>query len=260
MNTKHLLFTAIGGYLLFLVILVPAASIVSWLNLPPQTISLSGVSGSLWSGTIDNAVINQHKLQSTEWSLKPFSLFTARLAADLKSHYESIPVSSGVNYSLLSHSLSLTNLHSTIPAETLQQTLNIPLGQLAGTIQVTLPDVELISGKLPLVNGSIVWNNAKLTLADTISFGQIQLALASNAAGDLSAQLSNQQGELNIQGDINILANQRYSLNIKLTPRANASAELLSILSLIAPRKIKADHIIQRNGHLRDLGYTAIAL
>ncbi|MCK4708607.1 MAG: hypothetical protein KAU21_08325, partial [Gammaproteobacteria bacterium] len=59
---------------------------------------------------------------------------------------------------------------------------------------------------------------------------------------------------LSIQGDIKILANQRYTLDVKLKPRANASSELKNILTLVAPRKVKSEHIIHRAGHLRDLG------
>lgn len=260
MKTKLLLITGSASYLIFLLILTPAANIVPWLNLPAQKISLYGISGSLWSGSIDTAVINKHKLQSSVWSLNPFSLFRASLSADLQTNYQSQPVSSRLDYSLLSNSILLTDLQSTVKADALQKLLNIPFGQLAGTIQIKLDNVEVLAGTAPLVNGSIVWNNAKFTLADTISFGQLQLALQTSESGDLSGKLSNTQGELSIQGDIKILADQSYSLNIKLKPRANASTELQNILSLIAPRKVKAAHIIQRNGHLRDLGYPGIKL
>ncbi|MCK5336660.1 MAG: type II secretion system protein N [Gammaproteobacteria bacterium] len=254
MKTKNIFIAGAISYFLFLLILTPAANIIPLLTPSSNKISLHGISGSLWSGEIDQVIFNKQKLQSLRWSLNPLSIFAASISTDLQTEYKGQSISSQLEYSLISKIITLNDLQSSIKATELQKILNLPFGQLDGEINIDLHTVDLVAGKLPLINGKISWNNAKLSLSNTISFGQLQLILHSNDTGDLFGELSNKQGELSIQGDIKILANQRYTLDIKLKPRANASTELKNILTLVAPRKVKSEHIIHRAGHLRDLG------
>jgi general secretion pathway protein N len=254
MKTKTILISAISSYFLFLVFLIPAANIIPLFNTPSSGVKLYGISGSLWTGRIDQVMIKKQRVQSVNWSLNLLAILTANLSADLEADFQGQPVSTQLSYSLISNTATLSNLHSSVNASDLNKILNIPFGQLSGIIKIDFDNVQLNTGKLPLVNGQVKWNNAKLTLGNTTSFGQLLLTLNSNEAGDLLGVLSNTQGELSIAGDIKVLANQKYTLNIKLTPRANASNELKNILSLIAPRKVKSSHIIQRSGYLRSLG------
>lgn len=254
MNIKPTLITAVSSYILFLLILVPAANIAPLLNTPATGVKLHGISGSLWSGEIDHVSIKNQNIQSVKWSLNPLAIFGANLSTNLESSFQGQPLSTQLSYSLLSNNSTLNNLHSSINASDLTKILNIPFGQLKGIINISVDNMLLAAGKLPLIHGQVKWKNAKLSLGNTTSFGHLLLKLNSNEAGDLLGVLTNTQGELSIAGDMKVLANQTYTLNIKLTPRPNASNELKNLLPLIAPRKIKSSHIIRRSGHLHDLG------
>lgn len=254
MKTKKIIITAAISYFLFLLALIPAETILPLLNKPANGITLQGISGSLWSGSIDEVDLKKQSIQSLKWSLNPFSLFTASLSSDLEASFHGQTLSTQLDYALISKAITFNDLKSTIDAKELTDVLKLPFGKLHGIVNIDLNKIRHTAGELPLVHGRVVWNNAKLTLSETSSFGRILLNLDSDDAGGLIGKLSNKQGELSIQGDIKVLANQSYTLNIKLTPRANASSELKSMLSLIAPKKVKSDHIINRRGQLKDLG------
>lgn len=246
----------VSSYFFFLLTLTPAATVISFLPIPTNTVKLNGIRGSIWSGSIDNIDFNNQVLQDLSWSLNPFSLLAAAISTQVQSSFNGNIINTSLDYSLISNQVSLSDTSSTIAATALQKQLNLPFGELAGTINLTFDEIEFIPGKLPVVSGLVNWSNAKLTLSDTVSFGNLSLALQSNDKGEITGQLNNNSGDLSIIGDIKITTNKQYTFNAKLTPRSNAPKELLSILSLIAPRKDKSAHIIQRNGRLSDLGIT----
>lgn len=254
MKTKHYAMTAIIGYLFFLLILTPASTVVSFLDLPPKKVALHGVSGTIWSGMIDRASFNKQQLQAISWSLNPLSLLTGSLTTALEASVYNNTVNTRLHYSYFSDQLKLTDLQSNINAKDLQQQLNLPFGELAGDIRIKFDQIEIIPNTLPSINGLISWTNARLTLAEKISLGNIFLRLEPGANNEISGKLSNTNGDLSINGDIKVSAQQIYTLHLRLKPRANASDELLSIVRLIAPRKKNNEHVLTRSGHLRQLG------
>ena len=82
MNYKKIIPAAIGLYLLFLVVLAPAAWWLKLVALPPQ-VQLGPVSGTLWQGQVQAVSFNGYVLQQVNWQLKPWALFTGKLALSL---------------------------------------------------------------------------------------------------------------------------------------------------------------------------------
>ena len=254
MKTSQTIIIATVAYVFFLLILTPASTIVSQLDLPPKRISLDNVSGSIWSGNIDHAVINKQSLKNIQWSLSPWSLLAASINSDIEAELFNNTVNANLDYSLLSRQIRLSDVNSTISAKDIQKQLNLPFGELDGVIKVNAEQVDIIPKSLPAITALVSWKKAHLTLAEKVSFGDIFLRLSPTDNGELKGELSNIGGQLSIKGDINVTAKQIYTLNVRLTPRANAPAELLSIIKLVAPKKKGKDHIINRSGHLRQLG------
>jgi len=254
MKTSQTIVIAIVSYVFFLLILTPASTIVAQLDLPPKRVSLDNVTGSIWSGNIDHAVINRQSVNNIQWSLSPWSLLVASINSDIEADVFNNRVNTNLDYSLLSSQIRLTDVKSTINASDIQKQLNLPFGELHGVIQVNAEQVDIIPKSLPAISALISWKKAQLTLAEKISFGDLFLRLSPADNGDLAGELSNIGGQLSIKGTIKVTAKQIYTLNVRLTPRANASAELLSIVKLVAPKKKANEHIINRSGHLRQLG------
>ncbi len=82
MNYKKIIPVAIGLYLVFLLLLAPAAWWLKLVALPPQ-VQLGPVSGTLWQGQIQAVSLNGYVLQQVNWQLKPWALFTGKLALSL---------------------------------------------------------------------------------------------------------------------------------------------------------------------------------
>jgi len=251
MNSKTLIITAAISYIIFLLILLPASQVISLLKIPATTASFNGISGSIWSGRIDHLRLQRENIHAIQWDINPLSLVTGNLSAHMLGSYQNIDASALLNYSLFSKKLSLSDLRSEFSAGQLQKILELPFAELTGSMHMDMNNIVLQDNKLSHANGQIIWKDANIKLSKPISLGKINLDLTTPKSGELSATLSNKQGALSIKGQFKLMANSRYTVDVRLKPRANASAELTDLLRLLAPRKIQSEHIIQRNGRLK---------
>lgn len=82
MNYKKVIPAALGLYLLFIVLLAPAAW---WLKLVtlPAGVQLGPVTGTLWQGQVQAVSLNGYVLPQVNWQLKPWALLTAKIALTL---------------------------------------------------------------------------------------------------------------------------------------------------------------------------------
>jgi len=254
MKTHHYIIAGATTYLLFLLLLTPAATVISFLNIPEKTVSLNGITGSVWSGQVAEATIKKQSVEAISWSLNPLSLFTGNVSTELQATVFENQVDGNLNYSYINNATTLYDISSYIKAENLQKLLNLPFGELAGSIKLDLNEIIIKPKALPSIAGDIRWKNAQLTLSEKISFGDILLTITPDDQGNLIGKLSNTKGQLIIKGDIKVTPKSIYTLRLTLKPRANASSELISILKLVAPRKVKDEHVLNKSGHLRQLG------
>ena len=254
MSIKKLIISATISYIFFMLMLLPAAHVIPIFNIPASKATFSGISGSIWSGKIDHLRLQKQDLHSVQWDVKPLSLLTGKLSTHLVSSYQNIDANALVDYSLFSKQLSLSDLNSEFSASQLQKILQLPLGELDGSIYIDMSRIVLADNKLSHVTGQISWKNAKIKLSNPIPLGIINIDISMPKRGVLSATLSNKQGALSIKGNIKLLANSRYTLDLRLKPRANASSELTELLRLMAPKKNQSEHIIQRSGRLNKSG------
>ncbi len=76
-----------GGLLAFIICLLvylPASQVVGRLTLP-NTVRISGVSGTIWNGQAQMAMINGLPMKNLEWQIHPLSLLWGTLSADIKA-------------------------------------------------------------------------------------------------------------------------------------------------------------------------------
>ncbi|MDH5517087.1 MAG: type II secretion system protein N [Gammaproteobacteria bacterium] len=254
MNNRTLIITGCSSYLIFLLLLVPANQILTVFKPTLNNITLNGISGSIWSGSIQSLSVKNQLLNTTSWSLKPLSLLSANIGLDLETEIAGQKLVSKLNYSLITKSVSLSQLHSLIDASAIQALLQLPFGELNGNIELSLQQLQLMPGKLPVVTGKVNWDNALINLYSSINLGNLSLDLSSADNGDITGALANSGGEVSISGQIKVSSNKRYHLDLRLKPRSNASKDLLNILSMVAPKKIKSEHVLNRSGQLSEFG------
>jgi len=253
MKTRYYIFTAAGTYLIFLLATIPAQLFTGIIN-ENTPVKMQGVSGTLWNGrayliTTDNAVT----LNDSKWSFTVWKLLIGQLAVDMTTQYAGKDIETELGTSFLGRYF-VNDLSATLAASDLAQLANIPLAQLSGLITVNIEHAQWRQGELPSASGEIKWRDAAVTIADTASLGNVSMVLGESEQQQLIASISNQGGDIAIEGTIELIPEADYSLNITLTPTASANNNIKQSLGMFAKRQANGEYQLKKSGSLNQLG------
>jgi len=130
----------------------------------------------------------------------------------------------------------------------------MPLGELGGIFNINIKSFEATQEGLPKINANIKWENAQLTLLETVELGFIDLNLSTNEKNQLLATISNTKGQLLLDGKAQLDSSKAYDLNLRITPEKNADNNIRQSVGMIAKRQNDGSYLLKRKGNLRELG------
>jgi hypothetical protein len=224
----------VGAYLAFLIVSFPAATAFRWLV--PAEVKASGIEGTLWSGRAAAASVGEFPLQELRWRASPWPLFAGRLAADVEARLPDGLVRAHVSASASRVRLSDARLAVSLP--TLQSLF--PLGGTRGQATANLSTVELTDGWPTAVLGEL--RLAKLEVPPMIRGGAAQLIPLGDylvrfepPGGEqrVAASFNDTGGPLEVSGTLGLTPNRAYTIDAFVTPRADASPELVQGLAIM---------------------------
>ncbi len=256
MKTRYYILIVIFSYLFFALAKTPAATIIDLVkkntNFPAK---IYGIQGSIWNGQADTLTIpSQPHINNLKWSLNPLSFLLARLSADIEADIKKQKVSGSISISA-SGNISADNIHAKLKAEDVQQLIMMPLGELAGQFNLSINSLEWTGEGLPKTTGQIIWDNAKLTLAETVDLGQVKVNILPMIDNGLNIIIKNKRGMLNIDGNIEINNKKQYKLAVDFKPNKNASSNVAQSLAMFAKRQSNGSYRLKQNGNLNQLGF-----
>ena len=256
MKRSYIISVLLLSYVFFLVVNIPASRVLNFLqkqgSLP---VSFYGIEGSIWRGHADSLVIpGNQKLENLDWSINPFALLLGRLSTDIKATIQKQPLSGQVSKHFFGGDLFIYDATSKLPAKTVQTIIDLPIGEMGGDIEIFIDKAHLKADLMPLVEARIFWQHAKLTLGQTINMGQINITVIPNEAHQTIVNLSNNGGDLSLNGEASIGTDHSYVLNIGLKPK-DATGDVAQSLNLFAQRQSDGSYKVKQNGNLRQLGF-----
>lgn len=218
---KRLVIAGLLVFLLVLVVTFPARVAYQWFA--PPGIQLTGISGSVWSGSATEGLAGGAYLRDISWRLKPAELFTGALAFETAAN----PASGTMNADVamgLGGSLALTNLSGNVPLDLVHDAF-----QQAGISG----DVNLQFNRLVLENGVPVDADGSITVASFFArdlsasvLGDYR-AVFQSGGDSVSGSVEDVSGDLDISGVITINRDRSYSLvgEVAALPGAPPSIE-----------------------------------
>ena len=253
MKKRVYIFTAVASYLILLIATIPASLITKPVN-NSGIIALHGISGSLWKGKAYTILINNNiELKNTRWSFSLWKTLMGKISIDLNGQYLENDISAEIGTSFLGRYF-IKNLEAKIPAQEAAQLFNIPLAQLSGLISFNIDHAQWKQGELPLATGVINWNDAKVTITDTASLGNVSITLFESEQQLLNAEIKNQGGDIKISGIAELVPEADYAINIKLFPTASASDNIKQSLGLFAKKQNNGEYLLNYSGPLNQMG------
>lgn len=209
------LLAAIFLYCCFLIAYIPANQVIGRLNLAPEII-LSNVSGTIWQGEADRAVVNNIPVNHLQWDISLWSVFTGQLTVQLDAGNmrdpASIAFTGPVSVSLIdSDNIAAEDFLLYLPVDRVLAEVKLPVPvDAGGRFRVNIETLEFEQDKCQEMMAYGDWLNA--TVAGTQ--GPIQL-------GNFSAKVRCEQQ--------NFIVNVEEPNSFGLTLTATASADMNNI-------------------------------
>ncbi len=234
-----------------LVFSIPAKPITDLLN-DNDIITIQGVSGTIWKGKAYLISANNLQFKKTDWSFNLWQLLIGKLSIDANTIFLDNTITAELGVSFLGRYF-VNDLTAKIPAKEITQLANIPLAQLDGMIALNIEHAQWQQGELPLASGEILWTNATVTVADTVSLGNVSIMLGESEQQLLNAEIKSQGGNINISGIAELMPEADYGVNIKLLPTAATNNNIKQSLGLFAEKQSNGEYIFKQSGALNDI-------
>lgn len=253
---RYIILLAVGSYLLFTLSMVPASKVLGLANsIKPLPVKIYGVNGNLWNGRAQQLIVpGQPAIDNLQWTVNPLGLLLARLNTDFNASIKNQNITGELSVNALGQ-LQGSDIRARIDGAVMQQLLRLPLGELGGVFNFNVHSVELNQTALPVVDASLSWKNASLTLVDTVNLGHVELQITPQDDGRLLATISNKQGDLQLSGDAGVDAGKNYTINLRMTPQATTARNITQSLAMFARRQADGSYLLSRKGNLREFGF-----
>lgn len=219
--------------LLFVVIKVPAALVTSLLPLP-KGVAYSELEGTLWNGSIRQAMYNRQVITDIKWQFKPLKLFTGSLAYQV-SFGKPRQLNEVSGKGLVSIGLMGKTIEQAVfrmPAEQVKPMLPIPMGRVDGRVIANIKTFTIGAPICEVAEGQVSWNKAGIDINGSIEFGSIDANLGCEE-GKLLAQFDG-ENNLGLSGQAVVESGQKFGFDGYLKPSSDLPAVVHDGISMVA--------------------------
>lgn len=209
------------AYLFFLIFRLPANQLVGRLTLP-DTISVSGISGTIWSGSAEFISINGMAVSNLKWETGALPLLLGNLSLDIKAGNsrasDEISFSGPVSMSLLSNQhFSASDFRMFLPSGLVISQLPLPIPVNAGgRFRIDIDELDY-QQQCTSLTGTGQWLNANVVgLGDAIQLGNFNADL-SCIDGDTLIKVK-EPNMFGLSADARVPANMNISVTGRFKP------------------------------------------
>lgn len=219
----------VGAYLAFAIALFPADVAYRWFA--PDEIRLSGVQGTVWSGSAELGSAGPLGVHDLQWQVAPWSVLLARPGGYFETGFGDGFLQADVRVG--ASSVSLLEVRASCSLSALASVL--PIAGIRGQVSLQLVELVLVDGWPASARGQMRLGQItvpSLVGGDSIVLGNYNVRLSE---GDgLQGTFEDQSGPLQVRGTAGLTAAGAYEIRglVRVRPEADAilrqGVELLS--------------------------------
>ncbi len=241
----RLIALGVAAYLLILVTTFPAARLTGMLEQRLSDLSILAVSGSVFSGKAGRVVWQDLDLGSMHWQFSPLALLLGRVEYSVELMHPANAGQLAAGMTLFGnayvHDLELKLLPDRIinhysPVEV----------QTGGEWWLDFEEIDVNDVFSGSTSGTIAWQDAVILAPVNMVLGQLKLDVQGNNAALLGEIVEG--GALGASGNVSLLVDGGYQLDITLQPGPDATAETFDMLEDGALLQSNGNYLIRQSG------------
>ncbi len=234
-----------GAYLLFLIATLPARLAVGWFA--PDTVTASGVEGTVWNGSASAIAAGNVQLGSTRWSSRLSSLLLARAGFRIETQYAGGTVLGNVAFGL-GGSVFLDDVTGLLPLAGAERVIpGIP--PVTGRTGLSIASARLDDGWPTAIDGTVDLINVAILAPTRVDLGTFQIEFDAASEQPVIGQVSDVQSPLGVRGELRLAEGRAYEVDVAMTPDP-ARRDLTEALTLLTGPAGPDGHLYSYSGAL----------
>ena len=231
-RTIKLVLLALAGFTFFMLVTFPAEYAYQAVHARIKNLSLSGINGSLWSGSAGYVQYRSTPLGSLNWSLHPHDILRGHLETDFSLSSDEMLTKGTAGREIFGAAYT-KNLEGHLPAALLGKLLGIKNVVPAGKLHFSMQRMEFSpKGRLESAIGRITWEQAGISSPAQAVLGNLNVQVSTEKEG-IVFNISDENSPIKVKADLLVCPDGKYELNGKLIPTPAAQAGLSKSLSML---------------------------
>lgn len=241
---KALIVTGLLAFVAAFLIMFPARVAYDWFV--PETVQVSGLQGSIWSGSATEAAVAGIYLRDLNWRLRPLRLLTGKLAASV----EAVPSSGFLEGDVavgIGGDVALSNVSGSLPLSAFAAIARTP--GLGGNASIQIEQLRIRDGLPVVADGTLAVADLVAPMVDASSIGAYRAEFFTDDNA-VVASIEDVDGVFDLAGSLTISADRNYQFVGKVAATDKTSAKLRQQLRFLGSPNDRGQHDIRLEGQL----------
>jgi len=232
-------------FMLGLIIVFPARVAYRWFA--PDTVAVSGITGSIWSGSADHASSDGIYFHDLSWRFKPLGLFTAKLVYAIAAKPNSGFVEGDIGLGI-GGTLHISNLQAAIGLQALDQ---IPaIRGVRGNASLRFEELTIKDGLPVAANGIVEISNLVIPFVTSGSIGGYRAEFHPQQEGGINASIEDMDGAVDLAGSLALAVDRTYEFRGLVAAKPETPQGVRQQLQFLGSANDRGQHQIDLDGQL----------
>lgn len=234
------LVTLVVGLLVFF----PARVAYRWFL--PDTISIAGISGSVWSGSAREAYANGIYVRDLEWRMQPLALLSGGIGFAIEASPQTGFINSNIKLGF-GGLISFDELTASLPLQVLESSFGIP--GLRGTANIQFTRLVVDDGLPIKADGAIDVTDLVIPTLYRGSIGGYRAELFTQDTG-VMASVEDADGVIDVAGSLRLLADRNYEFIAQIAPKNDTPESVRRQMQFLGSANDRGQHELRLEGRL----------
>lgn len=219
-----------------------------------QNINVSGIEGSVWSGSAAQATIQGQRFHPLEWTVHPLSLLLGKAELGVEFTVEDGFGKGNAGYSLLG-GYYLKDVEAWLPLTMVARFVNLAALRPGGKININLEKLHFDGKSVTAAEGKLAWLDAEITVFQPVPLGNYEFTLHHEEESEnIVGVLSDKGGPMEANGRLSLTPAGDYEFNAQIAVRDNSRQDLKQALQSMGRPDREGKVKLSQKGNLKQLG------
>ena len=201
---------------LLVVLFLSFAARISYLLASSPFLKMSGITGTVWSGSAREFSTNGVYLRKIEWKMRPARLLTGKAVYDLSGSPASGFFQSEIQLGL-GGTLTVRNLTASMPLQMFERAVGV--AGLRGNGKMKIERLELVDGRATVLDGTVDVANLVVPIVHRASLGGFRAEFFTQNNG-IMASVEDAGGVVELAGTLELAPDKSYAFLGYITPNS----------------------------------------